>query len=170
MKTGAWYDLYVFHPTDRLGRLFEVTIIAKGLTGVVELIGGVLLLLVSPSMIDHWVVALTRAELSEDPSDVVARYLLRTADGLTGHAVLFGAAYLLAHGAVKVVLVVAILLNKQWAYPWMLAVLVVFVIYQLYRIALSPSAGMIALTIFDLLIIALTWREWRHRRRQAPQP
>ena len=160
----------MFHPTDRLGRLFEVTIIVKGLAGVVELIGGVLLLLVSPSMIDHWVVALTRAELSEDPGDFVARHLLQTADGLTGHAVLFGAAYLLAHGAVKVVLVVAILLDKQWAYPWMLVVLVVFVVYQLYRIALSPSAGMIALTVFDLLIIALTWHEWRQRQKQVPQP
>ncbi len=154
----------MFHPSDRLGRLFEIAIIAKGLNGVVELIGGVLLLLVSPGMINHAVIAFTRAELSEDPKDFVATHLLQTADGLTGKAVLFGAAYLLLHGVVKVVLVGAILLNKQWAYPWMIAVLILFVAYQLYRIVLNPGAGMIALTIFDILIIALTWREWRHRQ------
>lgn len=161
----------MFHPTDRLSRLFEVSIIAKGLTGVFEMIGGTLLLLVSPTMIDHWVFVLTRAELSKDPDDFIARHLLQTAHGITGHAVLFGAVYLLAHGVLKTVLVICIMLDKQWAYPWMIGVLSVFVLYQLYRIALSPSAGMIGLTAFDLVIIALTWREWRHRRHPAaPDP
>lgn len=154
----------MFHPSDRLGRLFEVALIGKGLNGLVELIGGVLLLVVPPTMIDHAVIALTRGELSEDPNDFVATYLLHTADGLTGKAILFGAAYLLVHGVVKIVLVGAILLNQQWAYPWMIVVLILFVLYQLYRIVLNPGAGLIALTIFDVLIIALTWREWRHRR------
>jgi hypothetical protein len=36
--------------------------------------------------------------------------------------------------------------------------------YQLYRIALRPAAGLIALTVFDVLILALTVREWRVQR------
>lgn len=160
----------MFHPEDRLARFFEVAIVAKGLNGVVELIGGVLLLVVSPAMINHAVVAFTRAELSEDPNDFVAQHLLQTADGLTGKAVLFGAAYLLVHGVVKIVLVGAILLDRQWAYPWMIGVLILFVVYQLYRIVLSPGAGMIALTVFDIVIIALTWREWKQRRHRSPSP
>ena len=56
---------------------------------------------------------------------------------------LFGAVYLLLHGAVKVVLVIALLLNKLWAYPCMIVVLLIFIGYQLYRIALNPSAGLI---------------------------
>lgn len=114
-------------------------------------------------MIDHTVVALTRTELSEDPNDVIANQLLHTANGLTGQVVLFGAVYLLLHGVVKVVLVPALLLNKLWAYPWMIVTLVVFVAYQVYRIALQHGAAMIALTVFDLFIIALTVREWRHQ-------
>jgi uncharacterized membrane protein len=80
-------------------------------------------------------------------------------------AVIFGAIYLLLHGAVKVVLVIALLLNKLWAYPWMIIVLLIFIGYQLYRIALQPSVGMVALTIFDAVIVALTWREYRRQRR-----
>jgi Predicted membrane protein (DUF2127) len=53
------------------------------------------------------------------------------------------------HGAVKVVLVVAQLLNKLWAYPCMIIVLLIFIGYQLYRIVLQPGAGLIALTVFD---------------------
>jgi uncharacterized membrane protein len=52
--------------------------------------------------------------------------------------VLFGAIYLLPHGIVKVVLVYALLLNKFWDYPWMMVVLLLFIGYQLYRIALAP--------------------------------
>ena len=104
-------------------------------------------------------------ELSEDPHDFIATHLLHTTNGLTGHAVLFGAVYLLTHGAVKVVLVVALLLNKLWAYPWMIVVLLLFIAYQLYRISFDPTAGLIALTIFDVVIVLLTWREYRVQRR-----
>ena len=72
----------------------------------------------------------------------------------------FGAAYLLTHGLVKIVLVGALLRNKLWAYPWMIAVLVAFIGYQLYRIAVGPTAGMVALTIFDAVIVWLTRREY----------
>jgi uncharacterized membrane protein len=140
------------------------------LNGAVELVGGLLLLLVTPERIRALAASWTHEELSEDPRDVVARYLLHTANGLTGHAVLFGAVYLLAHGIVKVVLVVALLLNKLWAYPAMIVVLLLFISYQLYRIALHPTAGLIGLTVFDVLIVALTWREYRQVRRVRHSP
>jgi uncharacterized membrane protein len=158
----------MFKPKDSLDRLFEIGIILKGLNGLAELLGGLLLLFVTPADIHHLAATLTQGELSEDPNDVVARYLLHTANGLTGNAVIFGAVYLLVHGAVKVVLVVALLLNKLWAYPSMIIVLLIFIGYQLYRIALDPSVGLIALTVFDALIVVLTWREYRRQRRIPP--
>jgi uncharacterized membrane protein len=155
----------MFHPKTWLDRVFEVGIIGKGLNGAAELVGGLLLLLVSRQTLHSLVVRITQGELSEDPRDFIATHLLHTANGLTGNAVIFGALYLLTHGIVKVVLVVALLLNKLWAYPWMIVVLLLFISYQLYRIALDPTAGMIGLTVFDLIIVVLTWREYRHQRR-----
>jgi len=154
----------MFRPKDWLDRIFEIGIIAKGLNGVAEVVGGLLLLFVTPMRIRHLAGAVTQGELSEDPHDFVATHLLHTANGLTGAAVLFGAMYLLTHGLVKVVLVVALLLNKLWAYPWMIGVLLLFIAYQLYRIALQPTAGLVALTVFDGLIVALTWREYARQR------
>ena len=154
----------MFTPKDWLDRAFEVGIILKGLNGLAELLGGLLLLFATPGSIHRLAVVLTQGELSEDPHDIVARYLLHSANGLTGSAVLFGAVYLLLHGAVKVALVIALLLNKLWAYPCMIVVLLIFIGYQLYRIALHPSAGLIALTVFDALIVTLTWREYRRQR------
>ena len=128
---------------------------------MLEVIGGLLLLIVSPATIDHVVTGLTQHELSEDPNDFLATHLLRTAHGLTGPAVFFGAVYLLAHGLVKVILVVALLKNQLWAYPWTIAFLGVFIVYQLYRMSLKPSVGLTALTIFDAAIAWLTYREYR---------
>ena len=42
---------------------------------------------------------------------------------------------------VKVTLVIALLRNKLWAYPWMIAVLVASIAYQVYLIILRPSSG-----------------------------
>jgi uncharacterized membrane protein len=152
-----------FRPRDWLDRIFEIGIILKGLDGVLEAIGGLLLLALTPATINQVVARLTQHELSEDPNDLVANHLLDLAHGLTGHAVTFAALYLVAHGVVKIVLVAALLLNQIWAYPWTIAFLLVFILYQLYRIVLSPTLGLSALTIFDALIVWLTWREWRRQ-------
>jgi uncharacterized membrane protein len=153
-----------FRSKDLLDRTFEIGIILKGLDGLLELIGGALLLAVSPATINRIVGALTQHELSEDPRDFVATHLLRVSHGLTGPAVGFAAAYLLLHGIVKVVLVLALLRNKLWAYPWTIAFLAAFIGYQLYRIALHPTLGLIALTILDAIIVWLTWREYQKQR------
>lgn len=158
-----------FKPRDLLDRTFEIGIILKGLDGAAETIGGLLLLVVSPAQINRIVARLTQHELSEDPHDWIAGHLLRYTHGLTGAAVTFAAIYLLAHGLVKVVLVAALLREQRWAYPSIIVVLLAFIGYQLYRIALRPSAGLIALTVFDAAVTALTWREWR-KVRHTPRP
>jgi uncharacterized membrane protein len=152
-------------PRDWWDRFFGVGVFLKGLDGVAELIGGLLLLLVDPALIHRFVLALAQPELPAEPKDAVAVHLLHAADTLTGSTAYYAALYLLAHGAVKVVLVAALLKNKLWAYPWMIAVLLVFIAYQLYQITLTPTAPLAALTIVDALVVILTWHEYgRHRR------
>ena len=150
-----------FKPRDPFDRLFEVGIILKGLDGILETIGGLLLLAITPATINRLAAKLTQHELSEDPKDFIANHLLGYTHGLTGSAVTFAAVYLLLHGITKIVLVAALLRNQIWAYPWMLAFLLIFIGYQLYRLVLSPALGLSALTIFDAFIAWLTWREWR---------
>src|SRR5262245_48834974 len=93
-------------PTESkaLRRTFEVGLILKGLDGILEVIGGILLLVISPRAIAHLVHDLTMHELSEDPHDFIARSLVHATGHLTGSATTFGAIYLLSHGAAKVVL------------------------------------------------------------------
>ncbi len=156
---------------DLLDDAFFVGIVLKGLDGVLEVLGGLILLLVSPAAINSLTQFLTQHELSEDPHDFLATHLLHAAGGLTGGSVRFGAAYLLSHGAVKIVLVAALLRNQLWAYPWMIVFLLAFIVYQVYRMILGPSLGLAGLTVFDAVVAWLTYREYqkqRARRRGSP--
>lgn len=151
-----------------LDKVFWVALTLKGLDGVLEVAGGVLLLVVSPHQIGALTRLLTQHELSEDPDDFVATSLVHLASTLTVSASLFGAVYLLLHGLVKIVLVVALLRDKLWAYPWMIGFLVIFIAYQCYLLVLAFSWGLALLTAFDAVIVWLTWREYRiHSRRRA---
>ncbi|MEO6201252.1 MAG: DUF2127 domain-containing protein [Cryobacterium sp.] len=155
--------------TTLLDRTFRVSLILKGLDGVLEVIGGVLLMVISPSQMGAIARILTQHELAEDPHDVIANAILRLTSGLSVSASLFAAAYLLLHGLVKIVLVLAVLRDKLWAYPWMIGFLLVFIIYQSYQIAVGFSVGLALLTVFDIFVVYLTWREYGiHRRRLSP--
>ena len=150
-----------------LDKAFNLALILKGLDGALEVIGGVLLLVVPLTQLGVLARVLTQHELSEDPHDLIANALLHLVSGLNGGATLFGAIYLLLHGVVKIVLVLAILKDNLWAYPWMIAFLVVFILYQCYRLIADFSWGLTLLTAFDLVVVVLTAREYvNHRRRK----
>jgi uncharacterized membrane protein len=156
-----------FRRGDLLDRAFAIGILLKGLDGVLEVIGGLLLLVLTPSTIDQLAKALTQHELSEDPHDFLATHLLHATGTLTGSSLRFGAVYLLAHGVVKIVLVAALLRNQLWAYPWTIAFLVAFIAYQIYRLTFAPSIGLVGLTVFDVVVVWLTYREYLKQRRIA---
>jgi uncharacterized membrane protein len=63
--------------------------------------------------------------------------------------------------------VALVLRDKLWAYPWLIGLLLAFIAYQLYRItAVHFSAGLTALTIFDAVLVWLTWREYQAKKAQ----
>jgi uncharacterized membrane protein len=148
-----------------LDKTFKIGLVLKGLDGILEVAGGILLLFLSPHAIERIVRGLTAHELSEDPHDLIARYLLHSTSHLSAGITLFGAIYLLSHGAAKIVLVGLVLRDKLWAYPWLIVLLLAFIAYQIYRIAwVHFSVGLTALTIFDAALVWLTWREYRSKR------
>jgi len=148
-----------------LDKTFKIGLVLKGLDGIIEVAGGILLLILSPNVIEHIVRSLTAEELSEDRHDLIANYLLHTTSHLSSGITLFASIYLLSHGIAKVVLVALVLRDKLWAYPWLIALLLGFIAYQIYRVAwVHFSIGLIALTVFDAALVWLTWREYRSKR------
>jgi len=152
----------------RIHQLFQAGILLKGTHAAIECAGGLALAFVSTTAIKNLIGTLTQQELIEDPNDFVATHLLELAQSLSISTQYFYAFYLLSHGAVKLLLVAGLLRNKFWSYPASLAVLGLFVLYQLYRFSYTHGAGLILLTVFDFIVIALIWHEYRLVRRHLP--
>lgn len=142
--------------------IFIVGMILKAANAVLELAGGLAILLISKAFIVTSVLLLTKEELLEDPKDLVANYIITSAHALTISTQYFIATYLLVHGAIKVVLTISLLRRKLWAYPAAIAVFGIFVIYQIFRWSITGSLWYIVLTIFDIVLIYLTWREYKN--------
>jgi len=146
--------------------LFLLSVWTKGLAGLVETIGGLLLLFIPQSGLNAFVIFLTAPELAEDPTDHVATLLQRIVHELTADTKLFVGSYLIIHGIIKVLLVVGLLGRRLWSYPVSLWFLAAFIVYQTYRFFFTHSLWLIALTVLDLAVAFLIWREYRQVRKQ----
>ena len=111
------------------------------------MIGGLLLAVTANSTILDLVGQLTQDELREDRADFIATHLLAWAEAMSVQTQHFYAFYLLSHGAVKLALVAGLLRGKLWAYPASLAVMSLFIAYQLYRFSYTHALGLIALVM-----------------------
>ena len=141
--------------------LFRASVLLKGLDALFEIAGGITLWLINPSSIVRLTTFLTQDEIAEDPRDLVANYLRHAAGSLSVSGKHFMAIYLLSHGVIKMFAVVALLKNKLWGYPLSIAVFGGFIVYQIYRFTVTGGIGLIALTVFDLVVIGLIWLEYR---------
>ena len=150
-----------FDKADVRELLFRVSILLKGLNAVFEIAGGIALLFIPPRLIVHWIELLTRGEFIAESHDFVSNYLRHAASHISVGGQHFGVAYLLAHGIVKLFLVIALLKNRLWGYPAAMAVFGGFIVYQIYLLALYGGLGLIALTVFDAIVIFLIWLEYR---------
>ena len=104
-----------------------------------EIIGGGFIFFINKAYITSFIISFTQEELSENPNDVIAHYVLNhNGDFLTSpqHFIAF---YLLSHGIIKILLITGLLRNKLWAYPASIIVFSLFIIYQIYKYYYIPS-------------------------------
>ena len=147
-----------------LRRVFRYSLVLKAAHSVVELIGGVVLYAASGEAILRVTRALTRHELLEHPDDLVARAILRAADAIALEQKAAATVYLLSHGMVEIFLVVMVLLNRIWAYPLYMIALGLLILYQCYQLTLGFWPLLAVLTAWDVVVVYLTWHEFRVRR------
>jgi uncharacterized membrane protein len=140
---------------------FKIGILVKGIDSVLEMIGGILLIFLNPNRLNKLVTLLTQHELSEDPKDVVANFIIKLSSHFSLSGQYFGIFYLMSHGIIKLILVVMLWKRKIWAYPLTVVSLILFILYQIYRCTIMYSTGLVLLTIFDIVMIILTLIEYK---------
>src|SRR3954466_6056850 len=138
----------------RIHQVFVFSVSLKGLHALIEIAGGLALYLFSADAIARWLDEIDRPD-----------WLARPFPASEQH---FYAFYLLSHGLVKSVLVFGLLREKLWAYPASFAVFGAFIAYQLYRYSHTHEIALIALSVFDLFVIALAVHEYRLLRKHLP--
>mgnify|MGYP001244694537 CR=1 FL=1 len=150
-----------------LHRFFELGILIKGIDGGLELVGGLLLVFLSPVAINRVVFFFVEGELKEDPTDLVANLLVHTTRSAMEVRVP-ASVFLIIHGIVKLVLVGGLATNRLWSYPAAILVFAGFTIYQLYQLGQQYSLFLEAVTVLDVIVILLVIAEYRHMRIARP--
>lgn len=145
--------------------IFDVSLWIKGVFALSEIIAGFAAYFVSQQFLLGVVQWVTADEFAEDPHDAIANFLLHSVQGLSIGAQDFAAIYLLAHGVIKLWLIVGLLRKRLWYYPTALIVFGLFVVYQLYRYTFTHSVLLLLITAIDLVVIGLTWHEYKYLRR-----
>lgn len=143
---------------------FELGVLAKFLIGFFETMTGIFLAVSGKVLVNNIIIALTQQEISEDPKDFIANFLINAGRDLTSSAHLFAVIYLIFHGIVNIFLSVSLLKNKIWAYPWAIFGFSTFVIYQIFRYFHTYSPFLLVLTVFDIFIISVISLEYRNKK------
>ena len=113
---------------------------------------------------------ITQGELAEDPHDFLANYLRNSVEYFSVGSQHFTAFYLLGHGLIKLWLVIGLLRFRIWYYPTALIVFGLFIAYQAYRFDHTHSFTLLAVTVVDLIVMGLTWYEYRYLLRTFARP
>jgi uncharacterized membrane protein len=139
--------------------LFIVSVVLKGLNGLLELVGALLLFITGE--LTKLVIFLTQHELGEDPTDFVANHIREFLPYLSLSTQSFAAWYFLIQGVTDIILAIGLLRKKMWAYPVAMVIQILFAIYELYRFTHTHSKTLIVLSAFNLLVVWLIWREYQ---------
>lgn len=146
---------------------FEISLAFKAALSVLEIAAGIFAYFITKQFLVDLVLAVTRLELTEDPGDFVANYLLHAAQNLSISSQHFTAFYLLSHGVIKLWLIIGLWRKKLRYYPVAIVFFSLFIVYQVYRYSFTHSVGLLFLTALDAVVIGLTWLEYRHLQRMV---
>lgn len=151
------------NPTQKKIHIFFIIGLGfKALNSILEIFGGIFFLFTGS--IVKLIPFLIQGELIEDPKDFIATHLQNILPYFSTHSQFYVSFYLFSHGIIKIILVISLIRNKLWAYPVTIITLLLFIIYQLYRLTFGFSIALVLLTIFDITIIILTWYEYQNIR------
>jgi len=150
--------------------IFLATIIGKLLLGVIQLAIGALIWLGFAVKIPAFVGWVFHDELLEDPTDLLASWVMTNVGKILSVDLSFYQAYFAAHGLLHVAVAAALLFGSAWAYPATSLTLGAFVVVQLIEWYTVGGSTVLILTAIDVFVIGLTWIEWRTSAKRHSQP
>lgn len=145
---------------DNLHETFIVLVIIKMVHGILEILGSIFLFFASSTLISRIMLIIFENETIEDPKDFVANSLMKSLSMILSSQSFWGL-YLLIHGLVNFGISIGLLKRKVWVYPIAFAVLILFILYQIYQLSKGFSAFLLIITLIDFILLFLAWREYK---------
>jgi uncharacterized membrane protein len=139
----------------------KTLIYVKGLFGVFELIFGLILLFSGPKLLNKYTVWILDFEPFQNPNMLMDYTTQFMANYVLGSMHILITSYLIAHGVVFILVVIALVHKKLWAFPTAAILLMGFILYQIYTLAIAFSVILSIFTILDLLIIFFLRYEYK---------
>jgi uncharacterized membrane protein len=152
-----------------LDQSFRAGIAIKGFDGLLESIGGVLIWFFKPSALNGFFRFAALHDLPGKYDEIFIAHLFNWTQALEHGGRTFASIYLITHGLSKALLVAGLWMNKLWAYPLTIVVFGVFCVYQMHRYTHTHSLFLVLLTIFDLVLMYLTWKEYVKLKRERDE-
>lgn len=156
-RETTWYE-----------KVYKIGVAVKGFDGFIELLAGLWLLIAPGSL--HQLLQFLFGHAVKHQShfmQFIAEHIAHIDTELATGGLLVVVLFLLSHGIVKIALVYCLLKEIVWAYPYALAVLGAFTIYQAYLFISHPTIGMGLFTLIDIIIMWLVWGEWQKLKLEA---
>ena len=144
-----------------LHNLFMMGIAIKVVNGFLELISGIILMMVRTDKIINAMQMIFQHELFQDPTDLIANYVIQAAQHLSIDTISFIAIYLTLHGVIKIGLVAGLWFKRTWAYPLAGIILGLVISYQIFRIYNTHSVILSIFTLVDISILILLKFEYK---------
>jgi uncharacterized membrane protein len=147
--------------------LFKIGIIIKAVDSVIEIAAGLLFAFLSNAAINQIVLFFVQNEVTETPRDFFWTVLAKIFQGFVTTSKSYWAILFLAHGIMKIFLIVGLLRKKAWAYPISALIFATFALSQIYQMAHNPSFAVALITVFDLILIVLILHEYEHFKKSG---
>jgi len=136
----------------------------KGVFGIIELVIGFTLLILGRKAMNKlllWIVNFEPFENHPKLMDTASRFII---NHVLGSLHLLIALYMIVHGLVAIAVVIALIHKKMWAFPMAGIIMALFIVYQIYRLALAFSLILLILTLIDIAIIFFLRYEYRRAK------
>ena len=141
--------------------LFRIGILVKAADGLIEAAAGILFYFIGYSRINAVLFSVFHEEIVESPRDTFWQFMINQWHAISLSSSSFWGLLFVIHGATKLLLSVALLKNKLWAYPTAAVVFTLFVGFEIYSLINRPSLFLWLITIFDAIVVGLILHEYR---------
>lgn len=142
--------------------LFRIGLALKGFDSLLEAVGGVLLF--TPVLLNRAFRYVVWHEIYFIGRHPLAARLANSASKAAAEPHYLMGVYLVLHGLLKLVFIIAVFRQRRWGYFGILAILLAFCGLEFYDAATRPSWAAAVFGLFDLILAGIIANEYRIRK------